>query len=531
LWAHWHLPLPYIFVCRPFCRCPRCIPSTAKMLPALARANVCRRPHVAGVRHQSNMAMGEAAPTTLIIGAAGAVGKRLCAALAGRGHRVIASDRMGKLPGSLQRSIGGQGTCVGSIDVCDADALKALFREHADANTTVWNLAAPLSVETAMDPAVAEAVTVGGMEKVLDAMKEVGARRICFTDSIGSFGAEAPRTGATARWLTENPGQDPGSDYGRQKRGCRDLMAAFARDHSGDPRFAVLPGVLHSNAVWGNGTTEYALDALLAAPHQATRLGLPTGDAYVCPIHPDVRMPMVFVDDLMRGLIALQEADEAVLTEPQHGYCVPGLSFTPYELFAEIRKHHPGFGFRVELDENMNKFANLWPDELGTAAPLRDLGYSPAVGLADMVASVLGAHEGRNLSVADSFQSIGDGSGELNRGDLEAHVRKHLVQGREDYAGMDGQEAVGAACDKLMAELDTNNDGLISWKTFSEWHRSNSVENVVRSSINDLQKVEAQNRRLEEEMTELRQERESYKKLEMEMAALKIQLAEAEARK
>ena len=55
---------------------------------------------------------------------------------------------------------------------------------------------------------------------------------------------------------------------------------------------------------------------------------------------------MVFVDDLMRGLIALQEADESKLTEPQHGYCVPGLSFTPNELFAEIRKHHAGFGFR-----------------------------------------------------------------------------------------------------------------------------------------------------------------------------------------
>ena len=91
-------------------------------------------------------------------------------------------------------------------------------------------------------------------------MAAVGARRICFTDSIGSFGAEAPRRGATARWLHDNPTQDPGSDYGRQKRGCRELMAQFAEEHGGDPRFAVLPGVLHSEPVWGNGTTEYALD-------------------------------------------------------------------------------------------------------------------------------------------------------------------------------------------------------------------------------------------------------------------------------
>jgi threonine 3-dehydrogenase len=46
---------------------------------------------------------------------------------------------------------------------------------------------------------------------------------------------------------------------------------------------------------------------------------------------------MVFVDDLMRGLIALQEAAPGALAEPQRGYCIPGLSFTPNELFAEIR--------------------------------------------------------------------------------------------------------------------------------------------------------------------------------------------------
>ncbi len=436
-------------------------------------------------------------PATLIVGAAGAVGKRLCAALAANGHRVIASDRMDQLPGSLNRAIGDIGTCVGGIDVCDASGLRDLFREYADENTTVWNLAAPLSVETALDPAVAEAVTIGGMGNVLDAMANVGARRICFTDSIGSFGAEAPRTGATARWLHENPKQDPGSDYGRQKRGCRELMAKFARECNGDPRFAVLPGVLHSNAVWGNGTTEYALDALLAAPHQETTLGLPTSDAYICPVDPDVRMPMVYVDDLMRGLVALQEADEAALTEPEQGYCIPGLSFSANELFAEIRKHYPGFGFRVELDPNMNKFANLWPDELSSKEPLRDLGYEPLIGLSEMVANVLAAHDVRNVKTAEAFKAIdADGNGKFSRDEIERHVRKFLVRGREQY-GNTGQDAVGHFVDKLMDELDTNKDGLVSWGTFSEWNRRNSmeeelwkqaasIEDKLRKQIRDL---------------------------------------------
>ena len=431
--------------------------------------------------------MSGKAPATLIIGAAGAVGKRLCGALAARGTRVIASDRMEVLPKSLERSMGSLGTTVGGVDVRDGEALKALFREHADEHTTVWNLAAPLSVETAMDPAVAESVTVGGMGKVLDAMKEVGARRICFTDSIGSFGASAPRRSATARWLHDNPGQDPGSDYGRQKKACRELMAHFAREHGGDPRFAVLPGVLHSEAVWGNGTTEYALDALLFAPHQQTKLGLPVSGAYVCPIDPDVRLPMIFVDDLMRGLIALQEADEAKLSEPERGYCVPGLSFSPNELFAEIRRHHPGFGYRVELDDNMNKFANTWPDELATAEPLRDLGYAPQVGLSDMVGKVLGSHEQRNQKTATAFKAIDTaGKGALSRAEIVSYVSKYLVRGREDYSHT-GQDAVGEFVDRLMAELDTNNDGTVSWLDFSDWNRRNSVEDEIWKQVRNVE--------------------------------------------
>ena len=420
--------------------------------------------------------MSSKTPSTLIIGAAGAVGKRLCAALTARGTRVIACDRM-EIAGSLARIMEkNTGLCVPGADVCDGDGIKRLFREHADENTTVWNLAAPLSVETALNPKVAEAVTIGGMENVLSAMAEVGARRICFTDSIGSFGASSPRSGATARWLHENPTQDPGSDYGRQKRACRELMAKFVSEHNGDSRFAVLPGVLHDNPVWGNGTTEYALDALLNAPHQQTKHGLPVGGAYVCPIHPDTRIPMIHVDDLMKGLVALQEADESKLFEPEQGYCIPGLSFSPNELFREIRKHHPGFGYRIELDENMNKFANLWPDSLSTSEPLRDLGYAPEINLEKMVAKVNGAHEERNSKTAQAFKDIDtDNKGRLSREEITTYIRKYLVQGREEYAGR-GQEGVVGMVDRLMGEIDKSGDGFVSWNAFSEWNRRNSLD-------------------------------------------------------
>ena len=66
----------------------------------------------------------------------------------------------------------------------------------------------------------------------------------------------------------------------------------------------------------------------------------------------------------------------------------------------------------------------------------------------------------------------------LNRQKIEKYIGKHIVRGREDY-GDGGQGAVKAIADRLMEELDTDKDGVISWLSFSEWNRSNSVEQVV----------------------------------------------------
>ena len=41
------------------------------------------------------------------------------------------------------------------------------------------------------------------------------------------------------------------------------------------------------------------------------------------------------------------------------------------------------------------------------------------------------------------------------------------------------QDAIGAMVDNAMAELDTNDDGVVSWRTFEEFSRSNSLEQLV----------------------------------------------------
>jgi len=408
------------------------------------------------------------APKSLIIGAAGAVGKRLSAALTRAGTEVVAADRMEFMPSTV-RAVAS--VSVGGVDVRDEDALARLFEEHADENTAVWNLASPLSVETALSPEVAQEVVIGGMQNVLAAMKGVGCRRICFTDSIGSFGSTSPRDDVAASWLVANPAQDPGSDYGVQKRACRELLAEWAKE-GGDPRIAVLPGVLHSEPVWGNGTTEYALDALLCASR---------GQPFGCPVALDTTLPMVFVDDLMTGLVALQTAAEAELHEPERLYCLPGLSFTPRQLFHEIRQHLPRFETTLALDANMDKFASLWPDSLSAAEALRDLDYEPQVTLPRVVASVLNAHSGRRMTSRAAFRGIDTcESGRINDYMLERFVRKHLVRGREKLGGLQRrQDMVADIVREAMVAMDLDSDGVVSLDDFLEWSRVHNLETLV----------------------------------------------------
>jgi threonine 3-dehydrogenase len=321
---------------------------------------------------------------TLIIGASGAIGKSLIAELtAAHGEQsVIACLHRTPLPDDLAK------LCIqeSGVSVLDEDSLRRVLIKHADTVDTVWMLAAPLSIDTARDPGLAHDITVGGMRRLLDGMLAAGLRKVCFSDSIGSFGATSPRRDATARWLVEHPSQDPGSDYGLQKRQCRRLLAHYATEHGFDTRWAVIPGVLHGNAEWGGGTTEYALEAIAAAVH---------GTTFACPVPMDTLLPMCWMSDLCAGLVALQDAPRATLGEPDGGYAIAGFSFTAQTLRVKLKELFPAFKMEESLDADAASFARLWPDTLSSQAATRDLGFSAEVGLDRAVQMAVAAHKDR----------------------------------------------------------------------------------------------------------------------------------------
>ena len=75
--------------------------------------------------------------------------------------------------------------CEYGFNIRDAASIKRIFDKHGADIDSVWNLAAPLSVDTANDPSSAYDVTVGGMQRVLSCMKGANIKKIFFSDSIG----------------------------------------------------------------------------------------------------------------------------------------------------------------------------------------------------------------------------------------------------------------------------------------------------------------------------------------------------------
>jgi nucleoside-diphosphate-sugar epimerase len=183
----------------------------------------------------------------LIIGASGAIGLQLVEALIekyGPGSVVAALHRTPLPPHLASRCI-----CEFGFDICKEETITALLAKYSGQLRAVWNLAAPLSVDTAKNPEKAHDITVGGMKRLLGAMKTYGPRFLLFSDSIGSYGKEAPRKEASVRWLVDNPKQDPGSDYGVQKREIRALMDMYQQHYGFDCRFAIIPGAYNANNI------------------------------------------------------------------------------------------------------------------------------------------------------------------------------------------------------------------------------------------------------------------------------------------
>jgi nucleoside-diphosphate-sugar epimerase len=120
-----------------------------------------------------------------------------------------------------------------------------------------------------------------------------------------------------------------------------------------DVRSIRYPGLISYKSPPGGGTTDYAVDIFYKA--KAT-------GKFTCFLSKDTALPMMFMDDAIRATIQLMDAPANRL-RIRSAYNLGGISFTPEEIAAAIKKHLPAFEITYEPDFRQ-AIADSWPNSI-----------------------------------------------------------------------------------------------------------------------------------------------------------------------
>ena len=138
------------------------------------------------------------------------------------------------------------------------------------------------------------------------------------------------------------------------------------------------PGLISYKSEPGGGTTDYAVEIFYDATEDKK---------YKCFLREETYLPMMYMPDAIRATIELMEADAASITI-RTSYNISGMSFSPKEISAEIKKHIPEFITTYQPDYRQT-IAESWPQSIDDAVAKKDWYWKPEYNLENMTTEML----------------------------------------------------------------------------------------------------------------------------------------------
>lgn len=296
----------------------------------------------------------------LVTGCNGQIGQVLVPALQARYglHNVFDSDLRGDV--SIQ------------LDVTDVAALIAVIRRVQP--TQIYHLAAVLSATGEKDPVRAWQVNLNGYFNVLEAALACDVKQVFFPSTIAVYGPDVPREATPDSAPTR-----PTTIYGIAKAAGENLAAWYRSKHGLDVRVLRYPGIIGWESAPGGGTTDYAVEIF----HAAAR-----GEAFKCALAPHRALPMLSMQDAVRGTIEFMEAAAEKIRQPS-GYNLGGFSAAPADFAREIKTVVTNFQIDY-VPDHRDAIAASWPAGLDDSSARRDWGWQPQYDLQSLSMAMLG---------------------------------------------------------------------------------------------------------------------------------------------
>ena len=305
----------------------------------------------------------------LVIGAAGQLGIELVLA--------------------MQKEFGVESVDISDIRVPDNEAVMRSKFLHLDAKDEgalskileegrydeVYHLAAMLSATGEKKPLAAWDLNMQSLLNVLEAAKEGWITRLFWPSSIAVFGPSTPKNR-----VPQDAPLDPTTVYGISKQAGEFWCRYYHEKYGVDVRSVRYPGLIGHRSVPGGGTTDYAVDIY----HYAAK-----DEPYTCFLRADQALPMMYMDDAVRGTLELMGAPKSKITV-RTSYNLGAMSFTPSEVGESIRQQRPQFQLQYAPDQRQ-AIAATWPSSIDDSAANRDWGWQPRITIDDMTGLMLDA--------------------------------------------------------------------------------------------------------------------------------------------
>lgn len=263
---------------------------------------------------------------------------------------------------------------IAKIDVTDKDELKKLI--YGENITSIYHLAALLSVAAEKDPDAANRVNTQGLQNVLEVMRERTSNGVnmngFWASSIAVYGKDIPSEN-----VPENVILKPITVYGKGKVIGEKAIAKYSKTYGIDMRVIRFPG-LNGPGKPGPGTTEYAIEMIQSAANNKD---------YTVPLYPDTLMPMMDMRDAVLGIIGLMSVDKNHI-EVGKPYNISAFSFSPKELYALVKRLNPHFKVSYDPDPLKQKIADSWPNTIDDSRARNHWGWKSHYSLIDMVNNI-----------------------------------------------------------------------------------------------------------------------------------------------
>lgn len=290
--------------------------------------------------------------TILLTGGGGQIGTALSAALRDiyGEDQVIASD--------IKRPKGVEGRFI-MLDILNTQRIAEVIEDHGI--TQIYHLAAILSATGEWMPMKTWNVNFNALLQLFELSKEKDIKKFFFPSTIAVFGDSTPHKNTP-----QHTSLEPSTIYGISKLTGELWSQYFFKKYSLDIRSVRYPGIISHETMPGGGTTDYAVEIFYKALQEGK---------YKCFLKEDTYLPMIYMPDAIKGTLQLMEAASDDLSI-RTAYNLSGISFSPRELAAEIKKILPDFSISYQPDFRQ-AIADSWPSSIDDAVARRDWNWNP----------------------------------------------------------------------------------------------------------------------------------------------------------